>query len=269
MYPFQKLVLPSALLAQKNGQLPAQMLAKVKTGGLMYAPVAAHFNRLFDDALSNGIKLVNIGDYRSFDGQLKMFMDRYSLNNQGRNPQVTRQYEGKTWYLKPGKAPSAAPDPTGKKGSNHGWGLAMDLGLNANGKTVALDSDARVRDWMCANAPRYGFFLQTADKSSKEFEFWHWQYVLGDANPDGSVAPAAPATSAPAGTPALRFDFPGKPLRKGSKGDAVKLIQSIVGATPDGDFGARTEARVKEYQAKNGLSSDGVVGKITWAKMFG
>jgi len=91
MYPFQKLVLPSALLAQKNGQLPAQMLAKVKTGGLMYAPVAAHFNRLFDDALSNGIKLVNIGDYRSFDGQLKMFMDRYALNDQGRNPQVTRQ----------------------------------------------------------------------------------------------------------------------------------------------------------------------------------
>jgi len=70
-------------------------------------------------------------------------------------------------------------------------------------------------------------------------------------------------------TPILVFAYPGSPIRLGSKGDAVKLVQAVVGATEDGDFGPRTEARVKEWQSKNGLLADGVVGPITWKKMFG
>lgn len=274
MYPYIKLTLPSVLTQHKNGQLPANLLAKIKTGGVMFAPVAEHFNRLYDDALANGIKLKNIGDYRSFEGQLAMFNDRYVLENTGTG--VTRQYEGKTWYLKKGKAPSAAPDPTGKKGSNHGWGLAIDLGFDKGGKTVALSSDQRVHDWMIANAPKYGFYLQGSDPKSKEFEFWHWQYCLGDAAPDGSSH--APTVSAPASTNAelspkgtgIVLNYPGSPIRRGVKGDAVKLVQAIVGANPiDGDFGAGTEAKVKAWQLSNGLTTDGVVGPVTWKRMFG
>jgi hypothetical protein len=80
----------------------------------------------------------------------------------------------------------------------------------------------------------------------------------------GAPAPA----SAPAG--GLKFEYPGTPIQLGSKGDAVKLVQAIVGATVvDGDFGRKTDALVRVWQTKQGLKSDGVVGLATWAKMFG
>lgn len=56
-------------------------------------------------------------------------------------------------------------------------------------------------------------------------------------------------------------------LRKGSKGEWVKKMQKVLGATPDGDFGPGTEKAVKSWQAKNGLTPDGVVGPKTLAKM--
>jgi LAS superfamily LD-carboxypeptidase LdcB len=266
-YPFIKLTVPTALKQYKNGQLPASVLAKVKTGGQMYAPVAAHFNNLYDAALAAGFKLKNVGDYRSFEGQLSMFMDRYSTTDQGRSPQVTRQYEGKTWYLKKGKAPSAAPDPTGKKGSNHGWGLAIDLGYDVNGKLTSMGGACF--EWMCANAPKYGFYLQTGDKNSKEFENWHYQYCLGDKTPDGTV-PVTASELAPAqhGNNAMEFKYPGSPVKKGSKGPQVMLVQAALGIKADGDFGPKTEAAVKAWQQSNGLTADGVIGPITWDKLF-
>ena len=56
-------------------------------------------------------------------------------------------------------------------------------------------------------------------------------------------------------------------LRKGSKGEWVKKMQKVLGATPDGDFGSGTEKAVKAWQEKNGLTPDGVVGPKTLAKM--
>lgn len=261
--PYIKLVVPTALKQFKNGQLPANVLASVKTGGQMYAPVAEQFNKLYDSAISAGFKLKNIGDYRSFDSQLKMFLDRYVTENTGTG--VTRQYEGKTWYLKKGKAPSAAPDPTGIKGSNHGWGLAMDLGYDVGGKLTAMGGACF--DWMCENAPKFGFYLQTSDRNSKEFEAWHWQYCLGDNAPDGTAQVAPVSSSAPSG--GLHFDYPGTPVQQGSKGDAAKLVQAIIGATPDGNFGPKSTEALKAWQTANGLKADGIVGPVTWKKMFG
>lgn len=264
--PFIKLVVPEPLKKYKNGQLDPSVLASVKTGGKMYAPVAAHFNKMYDAALAAGFKLKNVGDYRSFDSQVAMFNDRYVLTDQGAG--VTRQYQGKTWYLKKGKAPSAAPDPTGLKGSNHGWGLAMDLGYDAGGRLTSMGGACF--DWMCANAPKYGFYLQSDNKASKEFEAWHWQYCLGDASPDGSAqaAPVAtPAASAPTGP--IRFDYPGAPVQKGSKGTSVKLVQAVVGTKlVDGDFGNVTAAAVKVWQGAHGLGASGSVDEATWKAMF-
>lgn len=267
--PFIKLVVPTALKQYKNGQLAESVLAPIKTGGKMYAPVAAEFNKMYDAALAAGIKLKNVGDYRSFQGQLTMFMDRYVTTDTGTG--VTRQYEGKTWWLKKGKAPSAAPDPTGLKGSNHGWGLAIDLGYDQGGKTASFGLNVPAFQWMCANAPKYGFYLQGNNPASKEFEAWHWQYCLGDASPDGSVqaAPAAaPAAPAPAGG-GIKFDYPGTPIALGSKGPGAALVQAIIGAKADGDFGPKSVASLKAWQTANGLTADGSVGPVTWKKMFG
>jgi len=120
---------------------------------------------------------------------------------------------------------------------------------------------------MCANAPKFGFYLQGDNPKSKEFEAWHWQYCLGDKTPDGTAV----VVSAPAAAPAagLTFAYPGTPVKVGSKGDAAKLVQAIVGAKPDGDFGPKTEGMVKAWQTAHGMVADGVVGPATWAKMFG
>ena len=66
-------------------------------------------------------------------------------------------------------------------------------------------------------------------------------------------------------------------LEKGSKGDNVKALQTLLigygfdcgkyGA--DGDFGLATDEAVKAYQKKNGLDVDGIVGKNTWNKLLG
>jgi len=56
-------------------------------------------------------------------------------------------------------------------------------------------------------------------------------------------------------------------LRKGSKGKWVKKMQKVLGTTPDGDFGSGTERAVKEWQKKNRLTADGIVGPQTLAAM--
>lgn len=58
-------------------------------------------------------------------------------------------------------------------------------------------------------------------------------------------------------------------LKKGSSGDDVKKLQQELGLPADGVFGPLTEAKVKEWQAANNLTTDGIVGDITWSKMFG
>lgn len=160
-YPYKKLTVPETLQAVPNGKLSGKILTAVKCGGQMYVEAAEAFNRMYDAATGAGIKLRNVGDYRSFDAQLGLFKQRYTLEDLGRKPQVTRTYEGKTWFLRPGMAPCSTP---GK--SNHGLGLAIDLDVTT----------AKVLDWLCTNAPGFGFYLQSDDPSSPEFEAWHWQY---------------------------------------------------------------------------------------------
>jgi N-acetyl-anhydromuramyl-L-alanine amidase AmpD len=54
-------------------------------------------------------------------------------------------------------------------------------------------------------------------------------------------------------------------LKKGSKGEEVKILQQALKITPvDGDFGAKTDTAVKAFQKSKGLVADGVVGNKTW-----
>ena len=56
-------------------------------------------------------------------------------------------------------------------------------------------------------------------------------------------------------------------LKLGSKGEDVKTLQEKLGLKADGSFGPGTEKAVKEWQIKNGLKDDGVVGDASWAKL--
>ncbi len=166
-YPTKRLVVPEKLGRVSNGKLPVRLMGKMKGGGFLYRPAAKAFNQMFVHAKKDGIKLRNIGSYRSYEGQYDMFNDRYSLKDEGRVPMVTRKFDGRVWYLRKGKSPSASPGS-----SNHGYGLAVDIDVR----------DLKVLAWLDANAPTYGFYLQGKPtlpngKKNPEFEAWHWQKV--------------------------------------------------------------------------------------------
>ena len=69
----------------------------------------------------------------------------------------------------------------------------------------------------------------------------------------------------------------GKNIAIGAKGDIVGKIQDHLiklgyvnvskNNTVDNIFGSRTKQMVMDFQSQNGLDSDGVVGKLTWAKL--
>jgi hypothetical protein len=52
-------------------------------------------------------------------------------------------------------------------------------------------------------------------------------------------------------------------LRKGSKGEEVKILQFMLSIPADGVFGPQTEMAVKKFQQENKLTVDGIVGPNT------
>lgn len=59
---------------------------------------------------------------------------------------------------------------------------------------------------------------------------------------------------------------------RGNRGNDVKAIQHLLvrrgySLSTDGVFGSGTESAVKDFQSRNGLSSDGIVGPATWEKL--
>lgn len=59
-------------------------------------------------------------------------------------------------------------------------------------------------------------------------------------------------------------DYSMNTIKKGSKGNAVKIWQIIIGTTADGNFGSGTESMTKTWQKNHGLTADGIVGKNSW-----
>lgn len=57
-------------------------------------------------------------------------------------------------------------------------------------------------------------------------------------------------------------------IQRGSFGAEVKLLQSKLNLTTDGNFGPKTEAAVRVFQRNSGLHPDGVVGPKTWAAIL-
>jgi putative chitinase len=57
-------------------------------------------------------------------------------------------------------------------------------------------------------------------------------------------------------------------LRKGCKGEGVKMMQEALGIGADGDFGPGTERALKQWQMSNGLVADGIAGPATLEKLL-
>lgn len=273
----KKLTPPADVAGHKPGLLPDGLLAKVD-GGRLHWLAANAWKALKAAAKADGIELkpTSAGDlYRSYDSQLKVFLERYQ-----KEPIAgasTRTFEGVKWYKKSEKLASLAAPGT----SQHNSGLAVD---------VHTASGERLK-WMVANCAKFGFSWEVVPE-----EPWHIRYTEGDnvpeavkawmaANPSevfvaGVVAapaaapkPAAASTPTDGGVKRGKANAASNPvLQVGSKGAAVQTLQQLlnkagVKCATDGDFGLKTEAAVKEFQTKVGIEATGIVNHKTWAKI--
>lgn len=278
----KKLTPPADVAGHKPGRFPDGLLAKVD-GGRLHWLAANAWKALKAAAAADGIELkpTSAGDlYRSYDSQLKVFLERYQ-----KEPipgASTRTFEGVKWYKKSEKLASLAAPGT----SQHNSGLAVD---------VHTASGERLK-WMVANCAKYGWSWEVVPE-----EPWHIRYTEGDnvpeavkawmaANPSevcsaGQVSAPAPEAPKPAATSAAPATNGGEPVKRGkanaasnpilqvgSKGAAVRTLQQLLNKAgikcgTDGDFGPKTDAAVKEFQKKVGLPETGVVDHKTWAKI--
>jgi peptidoglycan hydrolase-like protein with peptidoglycan-binding domain len=97
-----------------------------------------------------------------------------------------------------------------------------------------------------------GDFGPATEKAVRGFQSSHGLAVDGIAGPD---------TFSAMGLNELVL------LRKGTRGEMVKKLQSALGIGADGIFGSGTEKAVREFQAANGLDVDGLAGPETLAKI--
>ena len=80
-------------------------------------------------------------------------------------------------------------------------------------------------------------------------------------------------------TTGLAVTYPGTPLRSGSRGDNVRVVQEYLNTlarayplprvTVDGIYGPATENAVQAFQRLFGLTADGIVGPRTWERLVG
>jgi hypothetical protein len=106
--------------------------------------------------------------------------------------------------------------------------------------------------------------------------------------PSGAAAPSAPssppspapspkrppAPSAETPKPVDKRAFPGVTLRRGARGELVKLVQERLrrlrwDINIDGIFGDDTERFIRAFQRRRGLEVDGIVARRTWNALFG
>ena len=125
---------PAELRAYGNGKIPPGALSEIGVGNhRMYGPAAGAFRRMLADASAAGVDVGVTDSYRSYEQQVDL-AGRKGLYSQG--------------------GLAATPGT-----SNHGWGLSLDL-----------DLDAGALSWMRKNAERYGFVEDVPR------EPWHWTY---------------------------------------------------------------------------------------------
>lgn len=100
----------------------------------------------------------------------------------------------------------------------------------------------------------------------------HTDPYLGGFNPNRlfSFSPQDNGSATPENPDAHKTDkrVVTRILKQGSTGSQVKYLQKLLKVKVDGEFGPTTTAHVKKFQRSKSLTSDGVVGAVTW-KLLG
>lgn len=124
-----------------------------------------------------------------------------------------------------------------------------------------------------------GDFGNSTDSALKNFQMKHKLVADGIAgsntwnmfrSPNSPITPPPPT---PSPSKEETSKLPQVTLRRGAKGNDVIILQTelhklgFYNMKIDGDFGNGTHNTVVNFQSKHGLVSDGIVGKMTWAKL--
>lgn len=192
---FLPLTRPADLKDGTNGKLGPCQLAPVFFPGYGWSSLHTLAKRAYEAMLVAAqavvppkLKLTVTpgGAYRAWQRQYDAFMERMSPTDTGTG--ITRIYNGKVYWLKPGWAPVAAPewrDNLGvwHGGSNHGWGLAIDLALWDGMRSLGITTNTKVWQWLQENAESFGFSWEGAKPGEKGWEPWHLRYVAAEKVP--------------------------------------------------------------------------------------
>ena len=109
----------------------------------------------------------------------------------------------------------------------------------------------------------YGWKFTPADSNYKSISGSVVVYTVRRVSHSGGAAADSAAAAAAQPT-----------VYSGSRGESVKTLQERLNAkgynagSVDGIFGKNTRAAVMAFQKANGLAADGIVGKLTWAKLY-
>lgn len=105
-----------------------------------------------------------------------------------------------------------------------------------------------------ARGHSYGVIESNLDLS--RFKYWsNCVFVTYEKEPEPTPAPV---------TGKITIDQPPQ-IKKGSKGQAVKVWQTLMKVDIDGSFGSKTDEATRNFQKKQNLQVDGIVGPLTWA----
>ncbi|MFE5300672.1 peptidoglycan-binding protein [Streptomyces sp. NPDC056632] len=96
--------------------------------------------------------------------------------------------------------------------------------------------------------------------------------ALGAVNATGDEANASTKPGPRGGSHATPLNAAWPKLKTGSRGTDVLTAQHLLAArghrlAADGDFGQKTAKAAKDFQRKNRLPQDGIIGARTWAKL--
>jgi len=276
-FPIKKPNMPTDLKGRSNGLLPKELLRPIKPTGQLHHIAARAWHAMRDAAWKAGILLSLSQGYRTYSQQETLFKSRYTTDVLSGRP--TKRWQGKVWYQRPRTAMAAVPGT-----SNHGWALALDLAIDADGDEAfewpVKSLDKKAVDWLLKNADKYGFAWEL------QSEPWHLVYVAGDNLPqtvkdfdNGSFPPGPSVDKVEEGLSAakrtkLKLGSGGSKATKEER-DAVIWLQVLLNKAGfnllvDGDFGKKTDAAVREFQRKNINTVaivDGQVGPLTWVAL--
>ena len=172
-------------------------------------------------------------------------------------------------------------NPWVKDGNGVGVVRAYDVDAGAGGNTeIGLWLAEHVRSLGASGHPALGrgSYVISARRIASPVSAWKWRKYTG-SNPHVSHTHVSVSLDggydSTAGWGIAKPGAPARPkLRRGARGGDVRTAQQRLAAhgfdpgAADGVFGRRTEDATKRFQRARGLTADGIIGPLTWAKLL-